>query len=131
MCLNNRPTLTFGDPYCGDKFVNQAWEECDCGILSACDDPCCNASTCMLTPGSQCSISDLCCDNACQIRTEGATCRDKASSCDLPEYCDGKMSSCPSDVYIQNGEPCNSQNDRLSSHCYYGQCMTVYDQCVE
>lgn len=127
-CLNNRPELTFGDPFCGDSFVNQPSEECDCGPAKTCEDTCCNATTCKLIEDADCSSFDLCCDQSCKIMTEGSVCREDTSECDLPEYCDGRSSSCPQDVYIQNGQRC--KNNDLASHCYYGQCLTVYDQCL-
>lgn len=35
-------------------------------------------------------------------------CRDAASECDLPEYCDGESEVCPADVFLQNGKECGN-----------------------
>lgn len=36
-------------------------EECDCGLKDMCDNPCCNADTCMLYPNATCATGK-CCD---------------------------------------------------------------------
>lgn len=34
--------------------------------VQECNDPCCNASTCKLVPGAQCSSDGICCEN-CKV----------------------------------------------------------------
>ena len=36
-------------------------EECDCGLLENCKNPCCNAATCKLYPNATCGTGP-CCD---------------------------------------------------------------------
>ena len=41
-----------------------------CFAGQECNDPCCNATTCQLVPGAQCSSDGICCDN-CKVGTSG------------------------------------------------------------
>ncbi|NWZ69927.1 ADAM9 protein, partial [Acrocephalus arundinaceus] len=88
-----------------------------------CSNPCCDAATCKLTPGSQCA-QGLCCKN-CKFKVAGAECRAKQDVCDLPEYCNGSTAYCPDDVYIMNGYPCSNNK----AYCYYGVCQSFDSQC--
>merc|ERR1719362_2662974 len=47
-CLENSPTMVFGDPVCGNGLV-EGNESCDCGGVGQCNDPSCNATTCAFT----------------------------------------------------------------------------------
>ncbi|XP_030638979.1 disintegrin and metalloproteinase domain-containing protein 15 [Chanos chanos] len=125
MCLFNvpQPENLLGGPRCGNLYVEKG-EECDCGLLDECNDPCCNASTCKLVPGAQCSSDGICCDN-CKLRTAGWVCREALGECDLPEHCTGSSPYCPPNVFLQNGEPCESG----SSYCYGGVCASLDTQC--
>ncbi|NXY81039.1 ADAM9 protein, partial [Alcedo cyanopectus] len=123
-CLRNPPKTSnvYKEPVCGNNVVDNN-EECDCGKQKECTNPCCDAATCKLTPGSQCA-EGLCCKN-CKFQVAGAECRSKRDFCDLPEYCNGSTAYCPEDVYIMNGYPCaNSQ-----AYCYYGTCQSFDSQC--
>uniref|UniRef100_A0A3B3Z9A4 Uncharacterized protein n=1 Tax=Periophthalmus magnuspinnatus TaxID=409849 RepID=A0A3B3Z9A4_9GOBI len=68
MCLFNvpRPESLLGGPRCGNLYLEPG-EECDCGLIQECSDPCCNASTCRLVSGAQCSSDGVCCSD-CQVR---------------------------------------------------------------
>ncbi|XP_026543970.1 disintegrin and metalloproteinase domain-containing protein 9 [Notechis scutatus] len=124
-CLLNipRPDETYSIPYCGNKLVD-AGEECDCGSVEECKtDPCCEAGTCRLRSGSGCGYGDCCKD--CQYLSKGTVCREKASECDLPEYCNGSSAFCPQDVTIQNGHPCHQDK----AYCYDGVCQDYELQC--
>ncbi|XP_028834830.1 disintegrin and metalloproteinase domain-containing protein 12 isoform X4 [Denticeps clupeoides] len=125
MCLFNvpQPEKLLGGPRCGNLYVEKG-EECDCGLLDECNDPCCNASTCKLVPGAQCSSDGICCEN-CKLRTAGWVCREPLGECDLPEHCTGTSPYCPPNVFLQNGEPCESG----SSYCYSGVCASLDAQC--
>nr|XP_033496697.1 disintegrin and metalloproteinase domain-containing protein 15 isoform X2 [Epinephelus lanceolatus] len=125
MCLFNvpQPDRLLGGPRCGNLYVEKG-EECDCGLLEECEDPCCNASTCRLVPGAQCSSDGICCHD-CKLRAAGSVCRDPIGECDLPEYCTGSSPYCPPNVFLQNGEPC--END--ASYCYEGVCASMHTQC--
>lgn len=96
MCLFNvpQPDRLLGGPRCGNLYV-ETGEECDCGLLEVraalaarwlcdaalssraacaligqeCADPCCNASTCRLRPGAQCSSDGVCCQG-CRVRPQ-------------------------------------------------------------
>ncbi|XP_016518921.1 disintegrin and metalloproteinase domain-containing protein 15 isoform X2 [Poecilia formosa] len=125
MCLFNvpQPDRLLGGPRCGNLYVEKG-EECDCGLLEECDDPCCNASTCQLVPGAQCSSDGICCED-CKLRAAGSVCREPLGECDLPEYCTGSAPHCPPNVFLQNGEACRSG----ASYCYGGVCADMDSQC--
>ncbi|XP_026795465.3 disintegrin and metalloproteinase domain-containing protein 12 isoform X3 [Pangasianodon hypophthalmus] len=125
MCLFNvpQPEKMLGGPRCGNLYVEKG-EECDCGLLDECIDPCCNASTCKLIPGAQCSSDGICCEN-CKLRVAGSLCREPLGECDLPEYCTGASPHCPPNVFLQNGETCQDG----TSYCYSGVCTTMDEQC--
>ncbi|KAL2092452.1 hypothetical protein ACEWY4_012250 [Coilia grayii] len=124
-CMFNKPSYKelVAPPVCGNGFVEKD-EQCDCGSVEDCIDPCCNATTCRLVEGAQCSAGG-CCEN-CKIMPSARECRPKHDDCDLPEYCTGKSAECPEDVYTVNGLPC--QNGR--GYCYNGQCPQKEEQCV-
>ncbi|XP_043973363.1 disintegrin and metalloproteinase domain-containing protein 15 isoform X2 [Gambusia affinis] len=125
MCLFNvpQPDRLLGGPRCGNLYVEKG-EECDCGLLEECDDPCCNASTCRLVPGAQCSSDGICCED-CKLRAAGSVCREPLGECDLPEYCTGSSPHCPPNVFLQNGEACWNG----ASYCYGGVCADMDSQC--
>ncbi|XP_067433350.1 zinc metalloproteinase-disintegrin-like MTP4 isoform X1 [Thunnus thynnus] len=110
-------------PLCGNAMLDPG-EECDCGTVEECRNPCCDASTCRLTEGSQCAHGQ-CCDN-CQFKQTGSVCRKSASDCDLPEYCTGVSGYCPEDSFEMNGKPCYDQEQ---GYCYNGQCPTHQQHC--
>nr|XP_016847704.1 PREDICTED: disintegrin and metalloproteinase domain-containing protein 8 isoform X2 [Anolis carolinensis] len=123
-CLRNapKPSDIFTEPVCGNNIVDRN-EECDCGTPKECSNPCCDAATCKLTPGSECA-EGLCCEK-CQFKVAGIKCRKKGNTCDLPEYCNGTYHDCPDDVYIMDGYPCNNMKD----YCYSGVCQNYDSQC--
>ncbi|CAI5661573.1 unnamed protein product [Oreochromis niloticus] len=125
MCLFNvpQPEHLLGGPRCGNLYVEKG-EACDCGLLEECEDPCCNASTCQLVPGAQCSSDGICCQD-CKLRAAGSVCREPLGECDLPEYCTGSSPYCPPNVFLQNGEPC----EEGASYCYGGVCASMHSQC--
>ncbi|XP_054638268.1 disintegrin and metalloproteinase domain-containing protein 12 isoform X1 [Dunckerocampus dactyliophorus] len=125
MCLFNvpQPDHLVGEPRCGNLYVERG-EECDCGLLEECQDPCCNASTCRLLPGAQCSSDSGCCQD-CKLRAAGSVCREPIGECDLPEFCTGSSPYCPPNVFLQNGEPCEDGG----SYCYGGVCASMRAQC--
>ncbi|CAK6976651.1 zinc metalloproteinase-disintegrin-like atrase-A [Scomber scombrus] len=114
--------ITVG-PTCGNAMLDPG-EECDCGTVEECKNTCCDASTCLLTAGSQCAHGQ-CCDN-CQFRQAGNICRKSASDCDLPEYCTGVSGDCPEDSFEMNGKPCY---DQAEGYCYNGQCPSHQQHC--
>ncbi|KAK1895644.1 Disintegrin and metalloproteinase domain containing protein 12, partial [Dissostichus eleginoides] len=84
-----------------------------CAVIGQeCEDPCCNASTCRLVPGAQCSEA-------------GSRCRDPLGECDLPEFCTGSSPYCPPNVFLQNGQRCEDE----ASYCYEGVCASMKSQC--
>ncbi|XP_072523502.1 zinc metalloproteinase-disintegrin-like ohanin [Salminus brasiliensis] len=123
-CLLDLPhsDKLYEGPVCGNAFLDPG-EECDCGSVEECENPCCNAKTCTFTEGSQCAEGD-CCEN-CQIKQAGSMCRTSATECDLPEYCTGLSEKCPEDGFKMNGIRCSSGD----SYCYNGQCPTHLQHC--
>uniref|UniRef100_A0A667X2P5 ADAM metallopeptidase domain 8a n=1 Tax=Myripristis murdjan TaxID=586833 RepID=A0A667X2P5_9TELE len=123
-CLLDTPSTDriYGGPVCGNAFLEPG-EECDCGTVEECKNPCCNATTCKLKAGAQCAQGE-CCHN-CQLRPTGTMCRQRAGDCDLAEYCTGFSASCPADAFTQNGLPCN----RGKGYCYNGQCPSHEQHC--
>ncbi|XP_032069053.1 disintegrin and metalloproteinase domain-containing protein 20-like [Thamnophis elegans] len=114
-------STTFKFESCGNKRVEKG-EQCDCGSERQCkSDPCC-LRNCRLRPTAVCAFG-LCCAN-CQYRQRGTVCREKISSCDLPEYCNGTSEHCPEDVHVQDGALCND-----GVYCYHGKCTTHDMQC--
>nr|XP_040033069.1 zinc metalloproteinase-disintegrin-like MTP4 isoform X1 [Gasterosteus aculeatus aculeatus] len=110
-------------PRCGDALLDPG-EECDCGTVEECKNRCCDASTCLLTGGSQCAHGQ-CCDN-CQLKPAGSVCREKASECDLSEFCTGASSDCPEDAFQMDGKPCFDQGEGF---CHSGRCPTHQQHC--
>uniref|UniRef100_A0A673YV67 ADAM metallopeptidase domain 28 n=1 Tax=Salmo trutta TaxID=8032 RepID=A0A673YV67_SALTR len=118
-CLLNKPDYrnVESTPVCGNGFLEKG-EECDCGSLEECTNPCCNATSCTLTKGSECAAGECC---------EDCKCRRKQDDCDLAEYCTGNSAVCPEDVFSVNGISC----DRGRGYCRNGQCPQHHDQCVK
>uniref|UniRef100_A0A8C0ISG8 ADAM metallopeptidase domain 33 n=1 Tax=Chelonoidis abingdonii TaxID=106734 RepID=A0A8C0ISG8_CHEAB len=126
MCLFNMPStkdLVIGKK-CGNGFLEDG-EECDCGELGECTNPCCNAHNCTLKAGAQCAHGDCC--ESCQLKTAGTMCREPAGSCDLPEYCTGASPYCPGNVYLLDGSACAGGE----AYCSHGMCLTHHQQCVQ
>ncbi|XP_047206589.1 disintegrin and metalloproteinase domain-containing protein 8a isoform X1 [Girardinichthys multiradiatus] len=123
-CLLDTPSTDriYGGPVCGNAFLEPG-EECDCGTVEECKNPCCNATTCKLNAGAQCAEGECC--HKCQLKPTGSICRPKAGDCDLAEYCTGLSAACPTDVFTQNGRQCNSER----GYCYNGQCPSRQDHC--
>ncbi|XP_029139885.1 disintegrin and metalloproteinase domain-containing protein 9-like [Protobothrops mucrosquamatus] len=65
----------------------------------------------------------LCCET-CKFSETGTRCREPASECDLPEFCNGTSYDCPTDVYKQDGTPCGNHN-----HCFLGRCLDLHTHC--
>ena len=123
-CLSNRPTRLFGSPVCGNGLV-EGTEQCDCGTVADCTDRCCNAATCRLSTGSQCTDGP-CCSN-CRYRSMGTVCRPQVNSCDVAETCSGLTHTCPDNIFRQNGQSCGSGSS--AAFCYDGECNTHDAQC--
>lgn len=132
-CLDNAPTQQWGDPECGNNFVEEG-EQCDCG-RSDCrnsTDPCCDGTTCRLHDWAHCSTRDGCCSPVCEIYSAGAriTCRPAAGVCDIPEVCPGGTSKCPVDATIGAGRSCTDATFG-DGVCYRGDCTSLNKQCSQ
>lgn len=68
----------------------------------------------------------MCCDST-QISSRSKECRGAQDECDLAEYCDGKNTDCPEDVFAVNGLQC----DGGRGYCHNGQCPQRPNQCVK
>ena len=97
----------------------------DVCVAQECTDPCCNASTCTLHEGAQCSEGP-CCSVKCQFLPQNSTCRVTSEECDIGEYCSGKSSDCPQDMYRQDGSPCG---DKDQTFCFDGICQSLDRHC--
>ncbi|XP_053574089.1 zinc metalloproteinase-disintegrin-like batroxstatin-1 [Bombina bombina] len=125
ICMKNVPPISSikTPPTCGNKFTERG-EECDCGTVEECTNPCCDAATCKLKAEAKCAEGD-CCEN-CLIKKGGVVCRESKDDCDLSDVCTGKSPVCPSDRFRVNGFPCrNGQGS-----CYNGKCPTLQAQCA-
>ncbi|XP_056153190.1 disintegrin and metalloproteinase domain-containing protein 12 [Lampris incognitus] len=125
MCLFNMPEVKvlYGGQKCGNGYVEEG-EECDCGELEECVNPCCNATTCTLKGDAVCAHGQCCQD--CQLKPAGTPCRESSNSCDLPEFCTGANPHCPANVYLHDGHACHN----VDGYCYNGICQTHEQQCV-
>ncbi|KAM3924701.1 zinc metalloproteinase-disintegrin-like halysase [Leptodactylus fuscus] len=124
LCMKDRPTKEeiLSAPVCGNKFTERG-EECDCGTEEECTDKCCDAATCRLKEGAQCTEGECCSD--CKVKSAGSVCRPAKDECDLSDMCDGRSSTCPSDRFQINGSPCKNGE----GYCYNGKCPTLRSQC--
>ncbi|XP_058406490.1 disintegrin and metalloproteinase domain-containing protein 7 [Diceros bicornis minor] len=111
-------------PYCGNKMLDEG-EECDCGPVEECTNPCCDADKCLLKPGFSCAEGECC--ESCQMKKAGSICRPAKDECDFPELCTGHSSGCPKDQFQVNGFPCKNEK----GYCFMGKCPTRDDQCSE
>nr|XP_033783215.1 disintegrin and metalloproteinase domain-containing protein 19 [Geotrypetes seraphini] len=126
MCLSNMPdTKTlYGGHRCGNGYLEEG-EECDCGEVEECNNPCCNARNCTLKPGADCAHG-ICC-HQCKLKPPGILCRKQSRPCDLPEFCTGKSPFCPSNYYKLDGTACQEGQ----AYCYSGMCLTYEQQCFQ
>ncbi|XP_061611433.1 disintegrin and metalloproteinase domain-containing protein 12 isoform X2 [Phyllopteryx taeniolatus] len=125
MCLFNMPEVKvlYGGQKCGNSYVEEG-EQCDCGEVEECTNPCCNATTCTLKGDATCAHGQCCHD--CQLKPAGTPCRESGNSCDLPEFCTGDGPHCPANVYLHDGHACSG----VDGYCYNGVCQTHEQQCV-
>ncbi|KAF7661478.1 hypothetical protein LDENG_00260940 [Lucifuga dentata] len=125
MCLFNMPEVKvlYGGQKCGNGYMEEG-EECDCGELEECMNPCCNATTCTLKGDAVCAHGQCCQD--CQLKPAGTPCRESSNSCDLPEFCTGTNPHCPANIYLHDGHACHN----VDGYCYNGICQTHEQQCI-
>lgn len=88
---------------CGNGIV-EAGEECDPGLGN--NSTCCDPQTCKLTVGATCDpSSSTCCTSDCRLAPATQLCRkSKDDKCDVPEFCTGNSSACPTDITKPNGK---------------------------
>ncbi|XP_021797835.1 disintegrin and metalloproteinase domain-containing protein 28 isoform X2 [Papio anubis] len=125
-CLFNAPLPAdiISTPICGNQMVEMG-EDCDCGTSEECTNICCDAKTCKIKAGFQCTSGECC--EKCQFKKAGMVCRPAKDECDLPEMCDGKSGNCPDDRFRANGFPCHHGK----GYCLMGACPTLQEQCTE
>ncbi|XP_075756740.1 disintegrin and metalloproteinase domain-containing protein 19 isoform X1 [Pelodiscus sinensis] len=126
ICLSNMPDpgTLYGGKRCGNGYLEDG-EECDCGEVEDCRNPCCNAADCSLKPGAECAHGTCC--HQCKLVAPGTLCRETSGPCDLPEHCTGKSAFCPANFYQMDGTPCAGGR----AYCYVGMCLTHEQQCLE
>ncbi|XP_067899315.1 disintegrin and metalloproteinase domain-containing protein 19 isoform X2 [Heterodontus francisci] len=125
MCLFNMPDTNtlYGGRRCGNGYVEEG-EQCDCGEVEECNNPCCYANNCTLKMNAECAHG-ICC-HKCKLKASGTVCRMSSGPCDLPEYCSGDSEFCPANFYQMDGVSC----DGGQAYCYNGMCLTYKNQCV-
>ncbi|XP_066445500.1 disintegrin and metalloproteinase domain-containing protein 9-like [Eleutherodactylus coqui] len=123
-CLWNVPASDVSSvkAQCGNNIL-EIGEDCDCGSVELCQNLCCNPVICKLKENATCSSGPCCLE--CKFRAAGTACRFPSTECDLAEYCNGTSSSCPTDVYHQDGSPCNDGQ----SVCYEKNCYDYSEHC--
>jgi hypothetical protein len=112
-CLFNIPSILFGDPVCGNGFVEDG-ELCDCGSPLECsekNDTCCNATSCQLFDGAECSSTASCCTDDCKFASDSTSCREKMNDCDLEDFCTGSSADCPDNLYSQDLTSCGTNDE--------------------
>jgi len=109
---------------CGNGIV-EAGEECDPG--SGNNSTCCDLQTCRFRAGAVCDpSSSTCCTGDCQFAPRTQLCRrSRDDSCDMPEFCIGNSSTCPTDITEPNGQSCGA--GKLA--CANGLCTSLDLQC--
>ncbi|MEE6478258.1 hypothetical protein FKM82_011794 [Ascaphus truei] len=124
MCLGNTPDTKnlYGGARCGNGFLEEG-EQCDCGDLEQCDNPCCNATSCTLVAGAECAHGTCC--HHCRMKPPGLPCRKPLRPCDLPEFCTGRSPVCPPNSFQLDGTSCHGGQ----AFCYNGRCLTHQQQC--
>ncbi|XP_063160829.1 disintegrin and metalloproteinase domain-containing protein 30-like [Candoia aspera] len=121
-CLLNLPSRTARPKTCGNGVVDER-EECDCGSDEECRRNSCCQKDCTLKMGTNC-LYGLCCEK-CKFSKRGTLCRQPATECDLPEFCNGSSADCPADVHKQDGMLCGT-----SDACYRGKCHNLQQHCA-
>ncbi|KAJ6664833.1 hypothetical protein lerEdw1_005805 [Lerista edwardsae] len=134
-CLFNVPVKVLRQKVCGNGVLEDD-EECDCGRSEESsknqDASADSQETKELTEADDSSISDAVMGTKFpgfkgpDFLEVGAACREAASECDLPEYCNGSSADCPPDVYKQDGMPCGSKDN-----CYAGKCLNLHQHCTD
>ncbi|XP_073510184.1 zinc metalloproteinase-disintegrin-like VLAIP-B [Phyllobates terribilis] len=124
-CLKDKPSKlnVLSPSVCGNKFIEMG-EECDCGTVQECTNPCCEAATCKFKAKAECADGECC--YKCKIKKAGTVCRPAKDDCDLSDMCDGKSAQCTQDRFIYNGYPCNDGQ----GICYNGLCPILESQCT-
>ncbi|KAE8736896.1 hypothetical protein FOCC_FOCC017648 [Frankliniella occidentalis] len=133
MCLLNKPNeIPATGATCGNRIVEGPGEDCDCGTVDECqDDKCCDPITCKFAANAECARGP-CCTSDCKLRGPEQVCRESAGECDLPEFCTGEFSICPTNVYKKNGSPCGKTIHQVStSFCFNGTCPVRDFQCAK
>lgn len=102
---------------CGNGIVDYD-EDCDCGSIEDCLNPCCDPMTCKFTDNSTCAHGDCCNLSTCRPFSVETICRHSIDECDLPEYCNGATETCPSNLFKHHSEHC----DDGKAMCHNGFC---------
>ena len=122
--------LRYADDKCGNSLLDNG-EDCDCGleyneVTGICNkDPCCNATSCSLVKGKDCSRQQgQCCTSNCTFipAADEQICR-KDSDCAFNQTCNGTVAYCPEGkAKVPEGNssaiPCNDGRN----YCVEGDC---------
>lgn len=69
--------------------------------------------------------NESCCHN-CSLAPSGTLCRAPISGCDIPEYCNGTSTACPTDIHLDDGTSCANGTMKCAS----GLCTSRSAQCA-
>lgn len=109
---------------CGNGIVEEG-EDCDPGVGHT--SPCCDATTCKFTKGSQCDPSSSdCCSDKCAFAPASQACKvARDADCDIRTMCSGSSSECPTSLgnhTQKDGTSCGPSGQGLA--CSSGACTS-------
>ena len=98
------------------RHLPAAGSHCDDQTICAsgfCVDGVCCESACGDGDPADCQACSLAAgssaDGTCDLLSQRTLCRDAANECDAAEQCDGAAPTCPDDVGVADGTPCDSE----------------------
>lgn len=111
---------------CGNYLLEEG-EDCDCGVdhtNGICNnDPCCNATSCKVVNGKECSPqSSSCCYSNCSVipMDSNHICSDE-TECAFQQMCNGSV-QCPTPVAKVNTNGSSISCNNGANYCVNGQC---------
>jgi hypothetical protein len=112
-CIGTAKDCTAGNGgYCQQDTTKPDAGNCTCADSAypypVCHPVCGNG---ILETGEDCEPPGVeCCDAQCHLVVKDTVCRSKTDACDVPETCDGVLSTCPANAFAASGVQCRAQN---------------------